>query len=61
MEPSGFFFFPDSESKLGSEAYHTLFVWGPVGVMGEYWRRESFFGPMVFGYEVVVDEVSCCS
>ena len=61
MEPSGFFFFSDSESELGSEAYHSLLVGGSVGIVGDYGRRKSFFGPVVFGYEVVVDKVSRCS
>ena len=37
MEPSGLFFVSDSESELGSEAYHSLLIGGSVGVMGEYW------------------------
>ena len=61
VEPSSFLLFSDSESELGSEAYHSFFVGGPVGVVGEYWRWESFFGPVVSGYEVVVDKVSHCS
>ena len=61
MEPSSFFFFSDSEGELGSKAYHSLFVWGSIGVVSEYGGRESFFGPMVFGDKVVVDKVSGCS
>ena len=29
--------------------------------MGKNWRGESFFGPVVFCYEIVVDEASSCS
>ena len=29
--------------------------------MGEYRGGESFFWPMVSGYEVVVDKISSCS
>ena len=61
MKPSGFFFVSDSEGKLGSKAYHSLLIGGSVSVVGEYGRRESFFGPMILGYKVVVNEVSGCS
>ena len=61
MEPLGFFLVSNSESELGSETYHSLFVGRSVGVVGEYWRRKSFFGPVVSGYKVVVDKVPCCS
>ena len=61
VEPSGFFFVSDSESELGSEAYHSLLVGGSVGVVGKYWGREAFFRPVVSGYEVVVDKISRCS
>ena len=61
VEPSGFLLVSDSESELGSEAYHSLLVGGSVSIVGEYWRRKSFFGPVVSGYKVVVDKVSRCS
>ena len=61
VEPSGFLLFSDSESKLGSEAYHSFLVGGPVGVVGKNRGWEPFFGPVVSGYEVVVDKVSRCS
>ena len=61
MEPSSFFFVSDSESELGAKAYHSLFVWGSVGVVGEYGGWESFFGPVIFGDKVMVDEISGCS
>ena len=61
VEPSGFLLFSNSESELGSEAYHSLLVWGTVGVVGEYGRRKSLLGPVVFDHKVVVDKVSRCS
>ena len=61
VEPSGFFLVSDSESELGSEAYHSLLVGGSVGVMGKYWRWKALSGPVVSGYEVVVNKVSRCS
>ena len=61
VEPPGFLLVSDSESELGSEAYHSLLVGGSVGVVGEYRGRKSFFGPVVSCYKVVVDKVSHCS
>ena len=61
MEPSSFLFFSDSESKLGSEVYHSLLVGGSVGVMSEYRGWKAFLGPVISGYKVVVDEISRCS
>ena len=61
MKPPGFLFFSDAESELGSKADHSFLVGGPIGVMGKYGGWEAFFGPVVFGYKVVVDKVSHCS
>ena len=61
VEPPGFFFFSDAESEFSSETNHSLLVGGSVGVVSEYWARKAFFGPVVSGHEVVVDEVSGCS
>ena len=61
MKPPGFFFFSDAESELGAKAYHSLLVRGSVCIVGKYWGREAFFGPVVFGYKVVVDKISSCS
>ena len=61
VKPPGFLLFSDSKSELGSEAYHSLFVGGSICVMGEYRGRKAFFGPVVSGYEVVVDKISHCS
>ena len=36
VKPPGFLFFSDSESELGSEAYHSFLVGGSVGVVGDY-------------------------
>ena len=61
MEPPGFLFFSDAESEFSLEANHSFLVGGSVGVVGEYGARKAFFGPVVFGHEVVVDKVSGCS
>ena len=61
VEPASFFFVSDSESEFGAKAYHSFFVGGSVGIVGDNGRRKSFFRPVIFCYEVVVDEVSRCS
>ena len=61
VKPLGFLFISDSESELSSEAYHSLLVGGSIHVVGEYWGWKAFFWPVVSGYEVVIDKISCRS
>ena len=61
MKPSGFLFFSDAESEFGSKVDHSFLVGRSVGVVGKYREWKAFFGPVVSGYEVVVDKISRCS
>ena len=55
------FLFSDVKGELGAKAYHSFLVGGSVGVMSPNGGGELFFGPVVFGYKVVVDKASCSS
>ena len=39
VKPPGFLLVSNSESELGSEAYHSFLIGGSVGVVSEYWGR----------------------
>ena len=61
VEPAGFLFFSDLKGKLSLVVYHSFLVGGSVGVVGQDQGGEAFFGPVIPGYEVVIDETSGCS
>ena len=61
VEPAGFLFFSDSKGKLSLVVYHSFLVGGSVSVVGQDWGGEVFFGPVIPGYKVVIDETSGCS
>ena len=61
IEPAVLLFFSNSKGELGVKAYHPFLVWGSVSIVGEYRGGKAFFGPVVSGHKVVINEISCCS
>ena len=61
VEPSLFLLFTDMNGEFGAEAYHPFLVGSSIGIVGIDGRGESFFGPVVFGNKVMVDEASSSS
>ena len=61
VEPLLLFFFSNLESKFGMETYHSFLIGGSISIVCIDGCSKSFFGPMVFGNEIMVNKASSCS
>ena len=61
VEPLLLFFFSNLESEFGAELYHPFLIRGPISIVCVDGQGKSFFGPVVSGDKVVVNETTSCS
>ena len=61
VEPLLFLFVSDSEGELCAKVDHPFLVRGPICIVGIDGCGKSFFGPVISGDKVMVDETTSSS